>query len=119
MSAPGRPAFETKKKTTKFRAWKKKIFQQQLGKCLECGVSMIFPEHRMVIEDRSSVATVDHIVPLSEGGTNGYENFALICKSCNEKKDWEKRGRKSVRQYTSQMEFERIIEQCLGEGTYE
>lgn len=30
--------------------------------------------------------TVDHIVPLAEGGVNAIENYQLAHKSCNEKK---------------------------------
>lgn len=29
-------------------------------------------------------ATLDHMIPLSKGGTNGSDNFALACKVCNQ-----------------------------------
>lgn len=31
--------------------------------------------------------TVDHIVPLSRGGVNDFNNFQLLCCNCNKSKD--------------------------------
>lgn len=42
------------------------------GKCLWCGTS-----HQI---------TIDHIVPLSRGGTNNINNLQPLCVSCNSKK---------------------------------
>jgi len=41
-------------------------------KCAHCG-----KEHGL---------TIDHIIPLSRGGTNDLDNFQLLCPSCNAKK---------------------------------
>ena len=30
--------------------------------------------------------TIDHIIPLSRGGTNALKNIQILCKTCNEKK---------------------------------
>lgn len=46
----------------------------------------------------ASSATVDHVIPLSKGGTNGFDNFVLACKACNtdrrnalpKRTEWEK-----------------------------
>lgn len=48
-----------------------RIFAQQQGKCVYC---------------RSNIAdkyTIDHIEPISRGGTNWPKNLQLTCKSCN------------------------------------
>lgn len=35
----------------------------------------------------STLATLDHLIPLSKGGTNGLDNFVLACGDCNESRD--------------------------------
>lgn len=48
------------------------ILRAQGGRCLFCGSSQRL--------------TVDHIVPLSRGGSNGQENVRVLCKTCNSRK---------------------------------
>lgn len=31
--------------------------------------------------------TIDHVIPRSAGGHNGYSNLAILCEPCNNKKD--------------------------------
>ena len=50
-----------------------KIFERD-KKCLCCG------------EKRRSLFTIDHIVPLSKGGSNGKRNLQTLCFKCNGKK---------------------------------
>lgn len=47
-----------------------KLFDQD-GKCFWCGVDLDGNFH------------VDHVIPLSRGGSNGPENIAMTCPSCN------------------------------------
>jgi 5-methylcytosine-specific restriction endonuclease McrA len=48
------------------------IVERQDGKCVTCGISCIL--------------TVDHIVPLSRGGSNWPSNLQGLCRSCNSRK---------------------------------
>lgn len=61
----------------------KSLFKQELrardgDACCYCGVVLAF-------KDRSSrrYATIEHLVPLSRGGSSELSNLALACKACN------------------------------------
>lgn len=60
------------------------------GACSLCGVSMQF-EH----DNSPTSFEIDHITPLSVGGTNDLENLRGVCKSCN-LKEAKKSGRQLV-----------------------
>lgn len=51
------------------------LFYRDGGRCGYCGREMRFNE-----------MTIDHIYPLSRGGTNTPENLAACCASCNNRK---------------------------------
>lgn len=48
------------------------IYNRNKGKCAICGEFVPFDEF-----------TVDHIIPLSKGGTNKLNNLQCTCKTCN------------------------------------
>lgn len=50
------------------------LYQEQLGMCRYCGVSL---------ED---VYEIDHMTPLKRGGSNEMSNIALCCPHCNKTK---------------------------------
>jgi 5-methylcytosine-specific restriction endonuclease McrA len=50
-------------------------YNRQMGKCFYCGKKVGNSYH------------VDHIVPLSKGGSNGPENIAIACPTCNMRKN--------------------------------
>jgi 5-methylcytosine-specific restriction endonuclease McrA len=51
------------------------IFKRQRGKCAYCTISLA-----------RTVRHIDHIIPLSAGGTNGRRNLQLLCQPCNQSK---------------------------------
>jgi hypothetical protein len=56
------------------------IYKIQAGLCYYC-MSPIY-------DSGNSKYSIDHIVPLSSGGSSWPGNIALTCKSCNSKKSW-------------------------------
>ena len=54
---------------------KKNVWLRDRGHCQYCAKKMSLNE-----------ATVDHVVPKSRGGKNTWENVALACEKCNQKK---------------------------------
>ena len=60
----------------KRRRFKQRIFWRDGGICAYC-------DHRVRFDD----ATLDHITPLAQGGSDRHkENFTLACTTCNQKK---------------------------------
>lgn len=54
------------------RYLKVKIFKRDGHKCLICG--------------SCDELTIDHIIPISKGGSNRDNNLMTLCKVCNQKK---------------------------------
>ena len=60
-------------KYRKFTDYEKKtVYAKYNGHCAICGQPVKFKE-----------LTVDHMLPLSQGGTNDMGNLQLSCKECN------------------------------------
>lgn len=57
------------------------IYSEQHGLCHYCGCRMIF-----TIKPEPTMFTIDHVVPLSRGGSNQRSNLVGACKACNEAK---------------------------------
>lgn len=55
---------------------RKKILSKTGFKCAACGEKLDMVRH-----------TIDHIIPISRGGTNDIDNLIGLCKMCNEYKD--------------------------------
>lgn len=49
--------------------------------CRYCGKTNL-TENRL-LEATHRFLTIDHIVPLCQGGTNGIDNLVVSCRSCN------------------------------------
>ncbi len=56
---------------------RKTVYANSNGKCGICGKPVKFKK-----------ATIDHIQPLSAGGTNDFKNLQLACRSCNGMKSY-------------------------------
>ena len=61
---------------------RKLLYEQCGGICPECGRKMELNNPRAY----KAYMTIDHIVPLSLGGTSNIENLRGLCRACNGKK---------------------------------
>ena len=61
---------------------RKLLYEQCEGICPECGRKMELNNPRAY----KAYMTIDHIVPLSLGGTSNVENLRGLCRACNGKK---------------------------------
>ena len=62
---------------------REELFNKQDGKCYICGRKMTLDLNS---HDWKLHATVDHVIPLSKGGSNSLSNCALSCGLCNQLK---------------------------------
>ena len=54
------------------------------GVCIYCGrLTLLYLPPPSVPHDPGLLATVEHLLPKSEGGGNGWDNIALACIRCN------------------------------------
>jgi len=63
------------KKQSRHVNWRSLIFERDDNTCYICGKQF-----------NSKDLEVDHIMPLSKGGSNSYHNLKTLCKECNRKK---------------------------------
>ena len=57
------------------------LYERANGKCYICGRQMVLNDDTEKLNELE--ATIDHVVPLSKGGTNDISNCAVCCSRCN------------------------------------
>jgi 5-methylcytosine-specific restriction endonuclease McrA len=64
---------------------RKKIYERDKGICCQCGeLTRFFNSlYDRPFDKRPKAGSVDHIVPVSKGGTNEESNLRWMCRSCN------------------------------------
>ncbi len=70
------PIVKTKRQRSRDRKPKRLRLWNQNPYCFYCNAQLTFNE-----------STLDHVIPLSKGGSNRIENLVLACSDCNQKKD--------------------------------
>lgn len=55
-------------------------------RCFYCDVTMVFAQFRRGETRPPEMATIEHVHPISRGGTHTWDNVVLACWSCNSSK---------------------------------
>lgn len=61
----------------------KSHFHAQKGLCCYCSKPMLLAKGAACGRARDNQATLEHVVPVSAGGTGSYANTAAACFRCN------------------------------------
>lgn len=72
------------------------IYNKAGGVCAGCGIDTLHPQTPRAERSRRRFnwATLDHIVPLSQGGSHTWDNAQLLCLSCNSRKSHADRAKR-------------------------
>jgi 5-methylcytosine-specific restriction endonuclease McrA len=64
---------------------RRKIFDRDRGLCWICGeqTRFFFSAYDSPLQRGPKAGSVDHVVPVSKGGTNEESNLRWACRSCN------------------------------------
>jgi CRISPR/Cas system Type II protein with McrA/HNH and RuvC-like nuclease domain len=60
---------------------RRSLFNDNGGACRYC-------DQKLTLQtgNHKDFATIDHVIPKSDGGSDDYHNLTIACKSCNEQK---------------------------------
>ena len=98
MSAKGTPAYKARKRAGKAKyPDPTKLAHKQRRRALQCGVSVdVLPTNLMnslmgfygshCMKCNAEGVTLDHVTPISKGGSHSLINFQLLCMKCNRQK---------------------------------
>lgn len=69
------------------------------GKCIFCNKKLLINEDGSLVNH----ATIEHIIPKSQGGSDEIKNLALACKQCNTEKGIRHDRKKSNKQRAAEV----------------
>lgn len=82
-----RKQFKYEKRKPAVIRWKLAEYERLGGVCPECGSKMHWPDPGGYGNPGLHAVTIDHIIPIDQGGHNEITNYALLCWMCNQNKD--------------------------------
>lgn len=84
--------YQELRKTQEFKRWWWTQKDNQKGLCFYCFVDL-----------DNVLINVEHIIPMSAGGSNDYSNLVLACQPCNKEKGSKVFSKKKVKQLKNKM----------------
>ena len=73
-----------------------RLLVDQLGLCWHCGEPMLPVKRRGDKQVKDLCATIEHLLPLGEGGNNSRENTVAVHYKCNQERN-QRRGKNDNR----------------------
>lgn len=72
-----------RERVEEYRVWlsyveKKEVLQKSKGRCAHCG--------KKITVGKDGTFSLDHVIPLSKGGSNDVSNLVGLCDACNKEK---------------------------------
>ncbi len=58
--------------------WRGRVFERDQGACQGCGCPVFL--------DQEPKASIDHVIPVSRGGSGHPDNLQTMCRGCNQDK---------------------------------
>jgi hypothetical protein len=93
LKSPASEEYVFEKVAKILRATKKskldRLYAEQWGRCAHCSLYMWLIRNKrapIIVKGQPYVATIEHLIPRSQGGTNAYENTVAACYGCNQKR---------------------------------
>lgn len=71
---------ENNKDYARYHRKKRRLYLSQKGRCCFCNTKMLLDSGSI---PHCRIATIEHVIPRSQGGVNGWKNYKLSCQSCN------------------------------------
>ena len=72
--------------TTERNIIRRSLYDKQGGRCRWCNRLMIRPRNGKFRQPLpADAATIDHVIPVTRGGTDDSSNLVLACHACNRK----------------------------------
>jgi len=87
---------------------RQRLFDNQFGQCIYCNDDMILKFSRE-LRRHPKRATIEHVIPSSEGGSNSMDNMVCSCSSCNSRRGSIEHNKfMFLRQFDNWMELAKI-----------
>jgi 5-methylcytosine-specific restriction endonuclease McrA len=78
-----RGRMKKQRQTVMRQDWRRKKWKAQKGNCFYCSDPMLLEPQKY---QAHKLCTLDHLIPLSRGGRDHWENVVAACHKCNQTK---------------------------------